>query len=155
MTEIFIHYFVKKLASITCVFEIQTAYRFCLDNNDETDFWEDDCNISDDLINMFKKLCSKYCDFFNIWKTDQLASHWIINHAIEFKSDIESSYMCIYNMFSAELKALKIYINDSLSKEWICEFQSSTDASILFVSRKSNELCLCINYHELNYYYYY
>ena len=58
--------------------------------------------------------------------------------------------MHIYNMFSAELKALKIYINNSLAKEWICESQSSADASILFVLRKSDELCLCVDYCELN-----
>ena len=66
---------------------------------------------------MFKKLHSKYHDFFNIQKTDQLASHQIINHAIELKSDTESSYMCTYNMSSAELKTLKNYINNFLIKE--------------------------------------
>ncbi len=69
---------------------------------------------------------------------------------IEFKLNIKFSYMHIYNMFSAELKALKIYINNSLAKEWICEFQSSADTSILFVLRKSDKFCLCIDYHELN-----
>jgi len=39
MTEIFAHHFVKELVSITCVFEVWTAYRFCLDSDDETDFW--------------------------------------------------------------------------------------------------------------------
>ena len=66
---------------------------------------------------MFKKLHQKYHDFFNIQKAEQLASHQITDHVIELKLNIKSSYMHIYNMFSAELKALKIYINDSLSKE--------------------------------------
>ena len=66
---------------------------------------------------MSKKLHSKYHDFFNIQKADQLASHQITDHAIEFKSDTESSYMCTYNMFSAELKTLKNYINNSLVKK--------------------------------------
>ena len=66
---------------------------------------------------MSERLHQKYHDFFNIQKAEQLASHQTTDHAIELKSDIKSSYMRIYNMFSAELKALKIYINNSLSKE--------------------------------------
>jgi len=150
VTEISAHCFVKELASTAHVFEVWTAYRSCLDSNDEIDLWEDDCNSSDNLTNVLKRLCVKYHDFFNTWKVEQLASHQTTNHVIELKSNTESSYMHIYNMFSAELKALKIYINDFLSKEWICESQSPADASILFVLRKSDELCLCINYHELN-----
>ena len=66
VTEISAHHFVKKLVSITCVFKVWTAYRSYFDNDDETDFWKDNYNISDDFTNMYKKLCSKYCDFFNI-----------------------------------------------------------------------------------------
>ncbi len=70
MTEISAHCFVKELASTACVFEVQTTYRLCLDSDDETDFWEDNCNSSDDLTNMFKRLHAKYHDFFNIWKAE-------------------------------------------------------------------------------------
>ena len=72
MIEIFFYEFVKKMTSIAHVFSIQTVYRFCLDD-DEADFWNDDNDISDNLINVSKKLCQKYHDFFNIWKADQLA----------------------------------------------------------------------------------
>ena len=65
MTEISAHHFVKKLISTAHVFEVWTAYRLCLDSNDETDFWKNNCNSSDNLINVFKRLCVKYCDFFN------------------------------------------------------------------------------------------
>ena len=53
-------------------------------------------------------------------------------------------------MFSAELKILKVYINDFLVKKWIYKFQNFADVSILFVLRKSDELYLCIDYCELN-----
>ena len=150
MTEIFAHHFVKELVSITHIFEVWTAYRSCLDSNNETDLWKDNCNISNNLTNMSKKLCSKYHDFFNIQKADQLASHQIINHAIELKSDTEFSYMHTYNMSSAELKTLKNYINNSLVKKWIHKFQSFADTSILFILKKSNKLHFCIDYHKLN-----
>jgi len=58
--------------------------------------------------------------------------------------------MHTYNMFLTELKTLNHYLNDILVKEWICEFQSSADALILFVSQKSEKLCLCVDYCELN-----
>ena len=117
MIEISAHYFVKKLISITHVFKVWTAYKSCLDNNDETNFWKNDCNISNNFINIFKKLCSKYHDFFNTQKTDQLVFHQIINHVIKLKSDTEFSYMHIYNMSSIELKTLKNYINNFLIKK--------------------------------------
>ena len=150
MTKIFTHHFIKKLTSIAHIFEVWTAYRFCLDSDNEIDLWKDNCNSSDDLTNMLKRLCQKYSNFFNTQKINQLASHQTTDHVIEFKLNIKSSYMRIYNMFSAELKILKNYINNFLVKEWICKFQSSAGVSILFISRKSDKLHLCINYHELN-----
>ena len=69
---------------------------------------------------------------------------------IDLKSDIEFFYMCMYNMFSTELKTLNNYLNNILIKKWIHKFQNLTDAFILFVSQKSEELHFCIDYHELN-----
>ncbi len=66
---------------------------------------------------MSKHLHQKYQDFFNIYNTDQLVSHQATNHVIELKSDTESSYMHMYNMFSAELKTLDNYLNDILVKK--------------------------------------
>ena len=74
ITEIFSYEFVKKMTSTACIFEVWTAYRFCLDDN-ESDFWNDNNNTSDDLTNMLKRLCAKYCDFFNTWNADWLASY--------------------------------------------------------------------------------
>ena len=58
--------------------------------------------------------------------------------------------MHTYNMFLAKLKTLDNYINNALVKEWICKFQSFVSTSILFVFKKSSELCLCVDYHKLN-----
>ena len=99
---------------------------------------------------MFKKLCQKYHNFFNTQNADQLASHWVTNHVIDFKSDIKFLYMHMYNMFSTKLKTLNNYLNDVLVKKWIHEFQNFADAFILFVSQKNEELHLCIDYYELN-----
>jgi len=58
--------------------------------------------------------------------------------------------MCMYNMFSAELKTLNNYFNNILIKKWICEFQNFVNMFILFVLRKNDELHLCVDYYELN-----
>ena len=134
-----------------CVFSIQTVYRLCFDDdNNKADFWNDNSDISNDFTNMFKKLHAKYHDFFNIWNANWLASHQITDHVIDLKLNTEFSYMCMYNMFSAELKTLNNYLNNALVKKWICEFQSSADTFILFVFQKSEELCFYIDYYELN-----
>src|SRR5437773_1851039 len=112
MTEIFTHHFAQELDSTAHIFEVQTTYRPCLDSNDETDLWENDCNSSDDLTNMFKRLHQKYSNFFNTQKADQLASYQATDHVIELKLNTKPLYMRTYNMFPAELKILKNYIND-------------------------------------------
>ena len=53
-------------------------------------------------------------------------------------------------MFLAELKVLDKYLIKALIKDWIQKFKSSADASVLFISRKSDELWFCIDYHALN-----
>ena len=66
---------------------------------------------------MFKYFHQKYQDFFNTYNADQLASYQAADHVIEFKFDTKSLYMCMYNMFSAELKTLDNYLNDALVKK--------------------------------------
>ena len=66
---------------------------------------------------MFKKLCQKYHNFFNTQNADQLASHQIIDHAIDFKFNIKFLYMHMYNMFLTELKTLNNYLNNTLVKK--------------------------------------
>ena len=105
------------MISTACVFEVQTTYRFYFDDNDEMNFWDVESISFDNLTNMSKKLCQKYHDFFNIQNADQLASHQITDHAIDFKFNIKFSYMHTYNMFSAELKTLNNYLNNILIKK--------------------------------------
>src|SRR5947207_6495870 len=73
-----------------------------------------------------------------------------MDHPIDLKPGTEPPYMRIYNMSPAELKALDNYIEDALAKGWICESQSPAGTLILFVPKKSSELCLCVDYHGLN-----
>ena len=53
-------------------------------------------------------------------------------------------------MSPAKLKILNNYLNKDLAKDWIQEFKSLTEASILFALKKNSELHFCINYCDLN-----
>ena len=56
----------------------------------------------------------------------------------------------MYNMSSAELKILDIYLFKVLKRSWIYKSKSLATAPILFAPKKNGELQLCINYYELN-----
>src|SRR2546421_5647903 len=94
--------FVKKLTFQVKVLELHIIFRSC-----ETD----DVKITNnDLVNISEKLCLKYRNFFDVDKAEQQSSHQLTDHIIKLKSDFKSFYMQIYNMFSAELKALDKYL---------------------------------------------
>src|SRR5438034_11563415 len=94
------------------VFEVKVAFNLY---NNKIDDKINNINLS----NISKRLCSRYRDFFNVHKAEQQSPHQPTNHIIELKSDTEPSYMRTYNMSPAELKALDIYLNNTLVKGWI------------------------------------
>jgi len=92
------------------VFEVKVTFN--LYNNKINDEMN---NIN--LSNVLKRLHLRYENFFNVHKAEQQPPHWPTNHIIKLKSDTKLSYMCTYNMFSAKLKALDIYLNNTLIKD--------------------------------------
>src|SRR5437667_5154340 len=101
--------FTKKLISQIKILELCVTFRSCETDNIKI--------IDNNLVNILKKLCLKYRNFFNVDKAEQQSSHQLIDHVIELKSDFKSSYIQIYNMFSAELKALDKYLIKALIKD--------------------------------------
>ncbi len=90
----------------------------------------------------------EYKDVFLIKNADKLSLHEDHDHAIEITA--ESLYELLYNLSNTELVTLRQYLNDVLVKEWIKHFVSSTDAFILFILKKNDNLHLCMNYWDLN-----
>ena len=72
------------------------------------------------------------------------------DHAIEIEEGKESPYGPLYNLSQTELSKLRRYLENSLQKDWIRRSTSSVEALILFISKKDNELRLCVNYRGLN-----
>ncbi len=90
----------------------------------------------------------EYEDVFLIKSVDKLLLHEDHDHAIKIIA--KSSYELLYNLLNTELVILRQYLNDVLAKEWIKHFINLTDAFILFILKKNDNLHLCINYQDLN-----
>ena len=107
--------FIQELTPRAQVFKVKVAFNPYDDETDESKINDEMSDIN--LSNVSERLHSRYENFFNVHKAEQQPPHWPTDHAIELKPDTESSYMCMYNMFSAELKVLDIYLNDALIKD--------------------------------------
>jgi hypothetical protein len=55
-----------------------------------------------------------------------------------------------YNLPPSEKQALKAYIDDTLTKGWICPSKSPCATGIFFVKKKDNGLWPCINFCDLS-----
>ncbi len=93
-----------------------------------------------------KKLSIIYHDFLNVFdreKTTHLPSHQSYNHKIELKDENQ--------LFkSHKLQKIKEYLEKKLKKKFITLSKASFASSILFVEKKDNSFCFCMNYWKLN-----
>ena len=92
---------------------------------------------------------SDYADVFLKKEASQLFTHEKHDYAIEINEE-ESLHESLYNLSETELNVLRKYLDDVLVKSWIKHSVSSADASVLFVSKKDEDLRLCMNYWDLN-----
>jgi hypothetical protein len=72
------------------------------------------------------------------------------DHEIKFILKKHLTFEFIYALFEKKLNVLRNYLNENLKKKFIKRFESSTNYSILFTSKKNDTLCLCIDYRKLN-----
>ena len=96
------------------------------------------------------KQIKDYKKLFDNKKIEILFKQHDENHIINLIKSKESSFMFLYNLSQNELAKLRRYLNDVLIKEWIKHSISSTKVLIFFVFKKNKELCLCVNYRNLN-----
>ncbi|KAA0032717.1 hypothetical protein E6C27_scaffold853G00560 [Cucumis melo var. makuwa] len=73
-----------------------------------------------------------------------------IDCAIELEPDIASISRASYKMTPAELKELKVQLQELLDKGFIRPSVSPWGAPMLFVKKKDGSMRLCIDYRELN-----
>ena len=101
------------------------------------------------ITKMSKQLKNLKNQFDDI-KTNILSKFDKDDHAIDLKKSEKSSFMSLYNLSQNELTKFRRYIKDVLVKKWIKHFIFFANASILFVFKKNENFCLCVNYRNLN-----
>ncbi len=81
---------------------------------------------------------------------NQLSSHHFYDHKIELIDEEMLSRSRLYQMFNHKLQKIKKYLIDHLNKEFIFFSFASYISLILFIEKKDDSLCFCINYRKLN-----
>ncbi len=105
------------------------------------------------LSELKKKLSIVYHDFldvFNKEKTTQLLLHQSYDHRIELEDESQSSRSWLYFMSSYKLQKIKKYLEENLKKKFITFSKAFFASLILFVKKKNDSLCFCMNYWKLN-----
>jgi len=81
---------------------------------------------------------------------ETLLKHQSWNHKIKLIDDKKLMKQFIYSLSAEKLNALQQYLKENMWKKFIKESQSSTEYSILFISKLNKSLKLCVNYRALN-----
>ena len=101
------------------------------------------------IMPALSKKYDSYADVFSEENADLLSAYKISDHTIDLNRK-KSSYDLLYNLFNTELEILRNYLENVLVKGWIRHSVSSAETPILFISKKDEELQLCVDYQRLN-----
>ena len=101
-----------------------------------------------------KRLLPKeYHEFMPLFKkavADVLPPHRQYDHKITLKEGFTPPFGPIYSLSIPELKALREWLDENLSKGFIRASSSPAGAPILFVKKSDGSLRLCVDYRGLN-----
>lgn len=93
----------------------------------------------------------KFVDVFSKIRADDLPPHRSYDHGIELLDEKDLPPVGpIYSTAAPEAKALKVEIDDLLSKGFIRPSKAPIGAPVLFVKKKEGTLRMCIDYRQLN-----
>ena len=113
----------------------------CSQVNDATrnlEFASSSRRVLDDLI--------AYIDVFSKKNAFKLFEHDEKNHVIDFMFDKNFSFDFLYNMSKKKLMYLREYIVENKTLSRIREFVNRASVSMLFISKKNDNLKLCVDY---------
>ena len=100
-----------------------------------------------------KKLLTEYYNFLHVFSqadSNTLPSHSSYYHKIPLIEKKTPPWGPMYNMFQDELKLLKKYLEENLSKGFIRGSYSPTASPVLFARKLGDGLQFCVNYRQLN-----
>jgi hypothetical protein len=125
------------------------AFATLLDQKTKTNRLQNDVIEIKNNERITNKIFSQYAEFqdvFSKMNVHKLFKHDLQNHVIETLSSCEFFFDSIYNLFVAELKILKTYINEYIKKKFITKFVSFANAFIFFLKKFDDKLRLCVDY---------
>lgn len=96
------------------------------------------------------KKYQRFLDVFSKKKADTLPLYRLYDYAINIKEDYQSPSTVIYEMGRDEIQKLRQYLDENLTKGFICASRSHTAFSVLFVKKLGGGLRFCIDYQSLN-----
>ena len=106
-----------------------------------------------EAVNVLIKLLREYYEFATLFsqeKFNKLPSHCLYDYIIPLLSDKEPLKSLLYNMSRDELLVLQKYLKKHLFKGFMQVSSSSATFSIIFVKKPEGDLCLCVDYCDLN-----
>ena len=92
----------------------------------------------------------KYVNIFSFAEVNKLFFRREWDHRIDLKFEAISSTKKTYDLFRDQIKMIKKYIDDMLSKNFIKLSFSEYVASILMMKKFENDLKVCVDYKVLN-----
>jgi hypothetical protein len=93
---------------------------------------------------------SRFHELFSKEAADVLPEHRPWDHTIPIDPRLEPPFGPLYALSATELKALREYLDENLSRGFIRPSSSPAGAPILFVKKKDGTLRLCVDYRGLN-----
>jgi hypothetical protein len=106
-----------------------------------------------DMEKLRKLVQPEYHDYLLLFtkkEADKLPLHRHIDHEIPLEDGTKPSFRPLYSMSASELKEVRAWLREHLSKGFIRASQSSAASPILFVKKKDGSLRLCVDYRALN-----
>src|SRR5262249_44412088 len=92
----------------------------------------------------------EFADVFSKARADTLAPHRPYDLSINLEEGSSPPVGTIYSLSSAELSALREFIDENLASGFIRSSNSPHGAPVLFVRKKDGSLRLCVDYRGLN-----
>uniref|UniRef100_A0A8C5LLF5 ribonuclease H n=1 Tax=Leptobrachium leishanense TaxID=445787 RepID=A0A8C5LLF5_9ANUR len=96
------------------------------------------------------EIYEEYSDVFQSTGTDTLPPHRVYDCPIDLYPGSPIQFGRVYPLSEPELKVLKEYIDENLTKGFIRPSTSTAGAPIFFVGKKDGGLRSCIDYRALN-----
>ncbi|SJK99886.1 uncharacterized protein ARMOST_03197 [Armillaria ostoyae] len=91
-----------------------------------------------------------FADVFSDLLSEKLSEHRPYDLKINLEEGTSPPLGPIYSLSESKLKALQEFIDDNLCSGFITPSHSPHGALVLFVKKKTSELCLCVDFCSLN-----